>query len=217
MFEDLRRAFREAVHNFKEELNRDEIPEAMDKLLVGMKNEVAEAKVRVRELEDQLERARAEAAREAEEAATCRRREEMARGIEDGETADVAASYARKHEERHRILEEKAEALAKELAYRRNEVEEMLAKVKEAQTKRDALTATAGRSEARRSLGEADDLFEELDRMAEKIGDESARGEAAASFDPLDLHVDVDEPAGPRFEVDYDARLEELKRRMGKE
>ena len=50
----------------------------------------------------------------------------------------------------------------------------------------------------------------------EKIGDEEAAGEAAAEFDPLDLHVDPDEPA-PTYEVDYDARLEELKRRMGED
>ena len=54
MFDDLRRAFREAVDNFKEELNRDEIPETVDKLLLGMRNEVADAKVQIRELEDLL-------------------------------------------------------------------------------------------------------------------------------------------------------------------
>jgi phage shock protein A len=99
----------------------------------------------------------------------------------------------------------------------RKEVSEMLQKVKEAQVKRDSLTATAGRHDARESIGAAGDLFSELDRMAEKIGDEEAQGEAAASMDPLDMHVDVDAPT-PTFEdVDYDARLEELKRRMGEE
>jgi len=216
MFDDLRRAFREAVDNFKEELNRDEIPETVDKLLLGMRNEVADAKVQIRELEDLLERTRAEAEKETQEVATCRRRETMAREIDDNETADVAAQYAQKHEERQRILEEKATALQKELVLREREVEEMLAKVKEAQAKRDSLTATAGRADARGSIGAADELFAEMDRMAEKIGDEARRGEAAEEFDPLDLHVDVDEP--PRnVEVDYDARLEELKRRMGED
>ena len=43
---------------------------------------------------------------------------------------------------------------------------------------------------------------------------DEARSEAAAEFDPLDLHVDMDTP--PREELDVDAALEELKRRMGK-
>ena len=216
MFEDLRRAFREAVDNFKDELNREDVPETVDKLLLGMKNEVAEAKVRIRELEDLIARASAEAAKEEREVATCRRREAMARDIDDNETADVAAQYAEKHEERQRILEDNAAALQKELVLREREVEEMLKKVKEAQAKRDSLTATAGRAGARESLGAADDLFSEMDRMAEKIGDEGRRGEAAAEFDPLDMHVDMDEPTR-RPEVDYDARLEELKRKMGEE
>ena len=140
----------------------------------------------------------------------------MARDIGDEETAEIAAQYAVKHEERQRLLEQKAVALNEELAFREKEIEEMIAKVKEAQAKRDSLTATAGRTEAREALGGADDLFSNFDRMAEKLGDESARGEAAASFDPLDLHVDVDEPP-PRMDVDYDERLAELKRRMGED
>lgn len=217
MFEDLRRAFREAVSNFKEELGRDEIPEAVDKLLLGMRNELTDAKVGIKELEDQMARAVHEAERERDEAATCRRREKMARDIGDGETADVAAEYADKHEERQHLLEQKANAVRNELAFSRNEVEEMLQKVKEAQSKRDSISATAGRSEARESIGAADDLFSELDRMAEKIGDETARGEAAASMDPLDLHIDMDAPPRRPAEVDYDARLAELKRRMDDE
>jgi len=214
MFEDLRNAFREAVSNFKDELDRDQVPGAVDELLVGMRNEVTDAKVHLNDLEDQIAKAVKGAEREQAEAATCRRRETMARDISDGETADVAAEYAEKHEERHRLLRHKAKALQDELDFARKEVEVMLSKVKEAQAKRDSLTATAGRTGARESIGAAGDLFSELDRMAEKIGDEAAHGEAAASMDPLDLHVDVDEPPRRPEEVDYEARLAELKRRM---
>ena len=216
MFEDLRNAFREAVQNFKDELNRDEVPEAVDNLLLGMRNEVADAKVGLKDLEAQIERAAREAEKERADAATCRRREKMARDIGDTETADVAAEYAHKHEERLRLLEDKGAALEAELAFTRKEVDGMLAKVKEAQAKRDSLTATAGRSGARGSIGAADDLFSDFDRMAERVGDEAAAGEAAASMDPMDLHVDMDDPP-PAPEVDYDARLAELKRRMSEE
>ena len=94
----------------------------------------------------------------------------------------------------------------------------MVEKLKEAKAKRDSLTATAGRSGARESIGAADDLFSELDRMAEKIGETDARAKAAEAFDDLDLDgLDEDYPPPPRPQVDFDARLEELKRRMGKD
>jgi phage shock protein A len=94
----------------------------------------------------------------------------------------------------------------------------MFARFHEAREKRDALGATAGRTGARESLSAADDLFSELDRMAEKIEGEKAAGDAAEAFDDLDLEqrsefsIDLDEPI--REELDVDAALAELKRRM---
>jgi len=218
MFENLRNAFREAVENFNKELARDQIPENVDRLLKGMVDEVSDAKVAVRELESLIARTEAEIEREKKESSTARRRGKMARDIGDQETADVAAQYASKHEERLRVLEQKATALRQELELRTKEVDEMIAKVKEARAKRDALAATSGRTAARGSIGEADDLFAELDRMAGKIGDEDARAHAAEAFDDMDLdNVDAfdDPPRAP--ELDVDQRLEELKRRMGRE
>ena len=75
MFEDLRRAFREALDNFQQELNRDRIPGSVDRLLAGMVDEVTAARERLLELESQLERTRTEAAAEAREVATCERRD----------------------------------------------------------------------------------------------------------------------------------------------
>lgn len=222
MFDNLRHAFREAIENFNKELSRDQVPENVDALLRGMKNEVADAKVRIRELEDLIARADAEAARERKDAETARRRGGMASGIGDEETARLALEFAAKHEERLRILEQKATAMRDELALRTKEVEEMLVKVKEAQTRRDALSASSGRTGARETLGAADDLFAELDRMADKIGGEDARAEAARDLDDLDLDgdfggMDDDVPPARAPEIDVDARLEELKRRMGRE
>jgi phage shock protein A len=217
MFENLRDAFRDAIDNFKTELSRDQVPEAVDRLLAGMRDEVADAKVRIRELEDQIARSQAEVEKEKSQAATAFRRGKMAGEIGDAETAELAAQYVLKHEERQRVLEQKVTALQEELTYRRKEVEEMLEKVKEAQTKRDSLAATLGRSDARDSISAADDLFGELDRMAEKIGDEDARAKAAEAFDDLDLRDGSGFDPPPREDVDFDERLRELKRRMGKE
>lgn len=218
MFDNLRNAFREAIENFNKELARDQVPETVDRLLKGMHDEVADAKVQIRELEDQIARTDAEVEREKRELSTARRRGKMATDIGDAETAEIATKYATQREERQRVLEQKAVALRQEMELRRREVEGMLAKVKEAQAQRDSLAATAGRTGAREALHGADDLFSELDRMAEKIGDEQARAHASESMDDLDFGGDsgFDEPpAAP--EVDVDERLAELKRRMGQE
>lgn len=217
MFEDLRRAFREAVDNFRNELNRDQVPEAVDRLLSGMIDETAEAKAHLASLEKDLERTRAQASAEAREVETCLRREAMARDIGDEETATLAAEYAERHLRRQQVLEQKAEALAREVELRTGEVAEMLEKVKEARSRRDALAAQAGRTGAHSALGQADDLFAELDRMAEKIGDTERTGDAARTvadeFD--DLRVDPYAAPPPRAsDEDLDARLAELKKRM---
>jgi len=224
MFDDLRTAFREAIDNFNKELTRDQVPETVDRLLRGMKNELGDAKALVADLESQITKALTQAESEKSQADTCRRREEMALGIGDEETAKLALQYREKHEARQRLLEQKALALREELTFRQRDYQEMMAKFKEAQDSRNSLTATTGRAEARESISEADDLFRELDRMAEKIEGEKARGEAAQEFDAIDFdsdgesdyHVEIDEQA-PREELDVDAALAELKRRMGED
>ena len=222
MFEDLRAAFREAIDSFNEELNRDQVPETVDRLIGGMVDEVTDVKTQIGDLENQIKKALAAADREKAEAATCRRREKMALEIGDAETGGVAAQFAEKHEEHQQVLEQKAKALKAEFDFRREEVAQMMAQVKEAQVKRDSLSATSGRSGARESISAADDLFSELDRMAGKIDDERSAGEAAEAFSDLDLgpepskySIDMDEPPAPK--PDFDARLAKLKRRMGED
>jgi phage shock protein A len=224
MFDDLRAAFREALDNFNKELRRDNVSETADRLLVGMKNEIADEKVQILDLESQLEKALTGSQREKELGATCRRREKMARDIGDEDTADLAVQHAAKHEGHQALLEKKAAAIREEIEFRRRNVDEMIEKFSEAKEKRDALSATAGRSGARQTLSAADDLFSELDRMAEKIEGERRTGEAAQALDDLDLDgaddfdydVSLDESPPPKEDLDVDAALAELKRRMGK-
>jgi len=84
--------------------------------------------------------------------------------------------------------EKKAAAPEGELEVRKAEIEEMLDKIREAQKQREALGATAGRADARESIRGAEDLFDELDRMAEKIEDDDRRREAAEDlFDEVEL------------------------------
>jgi hypothetical protein len=225
MFEDLRAAFREALDNFNKELKRDQVPETVDRLLVGMKNELADEKAELTKLEGELERALSASQREKDAGATNRRREKMARDIGDEETATLAVQHALKHEAHFTVLEKKAQAIREELDFRRKSVEEMSAQLTEALRKRGALGATAGRSGAREAISDADGLFSELDRMAEKMTGERAGSDAdEEETSPLDLDsaeisdydVTLDEPP-PREELDVDAALAELKRRMGRE
>lgn len=222
MFDELRAAFRQAVENFNRELHRDRVPETMDRLLLGMKRELVDTRALIKDLESQVEKARAEVRHESEQAEVCVRREEMAKRIDDAETARVAAQYAERHMKRRILLERKVTALEQELVFRRKDAEEMTARFQEAKAQREGLTATSGRAQARSALSEADDLFAELDRMADKIEGERSRADAAEALDDLDLeergsdfHVELDdEPPEP---PDVDAALAELKRRMGME
>jgi hypothetical protein len=222
MFDDLRAAFKEALDNFNKELSRDNVSETADKLLVGMRNEIVAEKAAVSGVDDQLTKTREQIERLSKEVGTARRREEMARGIDDEETVRLAAEFATKAESHLVVLRKKEEALAEELTFRQRTVEEMYARFTEAKDQRDALTATTGRSGARESISEANDLFAELDRMADKIEGNEARGAAAQAFDELDLeeeseyHVDLDETPATQ-ELDVDAALAELKRRMGQD
>jgi len=216
MFENLRNAFREAVDNFNKELNRDDVPDVVDGLLKQMHEEVTDAKAQLFTLEEQIKKAIQLSEMEEKEARTCRRREEMAVKIGDEETAKVAAEFAEKHEKRKEIQARKALALREELELKKGEAQDMIEKLKEARAKRESLTATQGRAEARNALGGASDLFSELDRMAEKIDGIDHQREAEE-----DLLAEMDglgEPSpGPSPEEEADARLRELKRRMGKE
>ena len=216
MFDNLRHAFREAVDNFKEELGRDEIPEAVDRLLREMKREAADTKAEIRRLEEAIHGAIEGAEKEEGKGKTCRRREKMALDISDEETARVARDYAEKHAHRRSVLQHKALALKEELDMRQEEYGEMLEAIKDADKNREGLAATAGRATARNSIEEADDLFSELDRFADEIEGDDARRKANIEVDDL-LDDRPDSLGSPPDlgEIDVDARLEALKRARG--
>ena len=208
MFAKLRAAFREAVQNFKTELNRDQIPETVDSLLAGMYREATDAKAYVSKLEKDLATARARAREESGQAEVCRRRQNQALGIGDEETVRVAEDFAVRHEQRAQVMEGKAEAILRELTVCRSDLDEMLEKIKVSRQEGEALGATAGRTQARESLGKADDLFHDFDRMGEKVSGTESDAEAAAAFDR-------EFGSGPaRAQDNLEERLAELKRRM---
>jgi phage shock protein A len=217
MFESLRHAFREAVDNFRTELNRDAVPEAADRLIRAMEHELVEARLILDRLSKELDRARAEGKEEEELLRACLRREEMARRIGDAETEKVAREFAARHLQRKDVLDDKVRVLERELADRTEELDGMTAQLKGARAKREAMTATSGRAGARERIQEADDLFSELDRMAERIGDDAARGEAAEAMSEADPFDFGDPAPRPLSGDEVEARLRALKDLMGKD
>ncbi len=216
MFEDLRQAFREAVQNFRDEVSRDEVSGNVDRLLKGMVDEVTNAKSRLSGLEEDIDKTASMLERHTTELETTRRRGRMAREIGDEETAAVADEYAARVEERVGVLERKLGALREEAALLRREIDEMMKQLKEARTRRDGLASEAGRTGAREALGASRDLFDEFDRMEDAISDNENRTDAweeAGRATSSEFAIDLDEPPS-RDIVDFDARLEELKRRM---
>lgn len=207
MFESLREAFSRALENFQSELNRDRIPDAADRLLRAMKAELVELQKQSAELEMELSAVAEEAASERRAAETCLRREEMAAKIGDQDTASVAREFAGKHLQRHEILSDKSSVLSRELEERRGNLEELVRQFKEARLRRESLSAVQGLAGARDAMQEAGDLFEEMDRMAERVSDTDAQAEAARS-------LDLDAQPGHTESLDLDARLDALKQRM---
>lgn len=215
MFENLRKAFREAVDNFNRELSREGVSDTVDGLLKGMEKEAVSTKAGLEALREQLATARSRAAAEKKEADVCRRREELARRIGDAETGDVAAKFAEKHENRRRVLSDKADAIEAEIRLQESEFNEMLQQIRKARASRESLRATVGRTRARSSIQGSDDLFGELDRMADRIEGNEDDAEAAAELFDDGGDFDHELRRARRDEV-ADARLEELKRRMGR-
>ncbi|HSR40935.1 MAG TPA: hypothetical protein VLL48_02155, partial [Longimicrobiales bacterium] len=113
----------------------------------------------------------------------------------------------------------KALALKEELDLRQAELEEMLARIQEARKERESLGATAGRAQARNSIRDADDLFAELDRMAERIVETERRAAAAADLDDLDAEIEAEGPdrSEPDRDARAEARLRELKEELGRD
>ncbi len=244
MFDDLRRSFKQAIENFKTEVSRDSVPEAVDRLLKAMQQETTDTRMDIERLKEEVVKVGASADRQTHEAEVCERRQHMAEEIDDEETADVAKTFAEKHRRHAEILKEKQDVLRQELKLREHEYSEMLVKIKEARANRSSLEATAGRAQAQGTFNQSNDLFSELDRMADKISDLEATGEAAeelgqefdaagtqnstsfsddpdfSSMDAANFDAEIRREQGHASGSPADSvedRLAELKRRMGED
>lgn len=198
MFESLRQSFRDLFAQAT-------TPGERRAAVAQMKDTLVQAKLGVEDLRKGVEETRQRLERERAELETVRRRRGLAERIGDAETVSVADRFARHHGEHAAVLERKLAAQEEELALVEAEVREMTDEFKR---------AAAGRP------------------MPGPVGAGAATApgdaELAAAARQLDAELEAD--AGLRSDIDalgrqhrraaHDelaaARLEELKRRMGK-
>lgn len=121
VFEEFRRAWRQAVDNFWQELDGADA-EARAR---GVYREVAGVRNQLQELDDAMGATRQRLVHEEEQVEACRRRERLARNIGDEETARVAAEYRDRHLERADVLRRKLEALDAERRLCERDLREM--------------------------------------------------------------------------------------------
>ncbi|MDX1673230.1 MAG: hypothetical protein R3314_00405 [Longimicrobiales bacterium] len=107
MFREFKRAWKQAVDNFWQELEGDGSGDAAYREVGRVRNQLTE-------LDDAITETGQRLADEREQVEVCVRRERMAREIGDEETAGVAREYRDRHLERAAVLEQKQSALEAE-------------------------------------------------------------------------------------------------------
>lgn len=122
MFEEFRRAWRDAVENFWHELDADAAVAGGGKAVY---RQVARARSQLDRLEAEIRDCRNRYSEERRQVEVCVRRQRLAERIGDHETVRVAAEYAVRHRERAEVLSLKLEALEAERSLCRRELDEM--------------------------------------------------------------------------------------------
>lgn len=158
-----------------------------------MKDTLVQARMGLDDLREGLEKARQRLTAEERELETIRRRKQLAEGINDRETVDIAVKYEQMHVERVDVLRQKVTAQEAELMLAERDVETMSAELKAVMAGTDPRATGRGPvlNEPSEPEVESGNLRDEIDSL----------GRARA-------HADR--------EADAARRLDELKRRMGK-
>ncbi|HEX6307374.1 MAG TPA: hypothetical protein VFZ69_04245 [Longimicrobiales bacterium] len=120
MFEEWKQAWRQAVDNFQREVAGVGPPR-----IRAMERELTSAAGALGRLDDEIRRVRLELDRERHEEHVCRRREALARGVGDDETARIADEYAQRHAERAAVLDRKIAVLEDERGLLARDVDTM--------------------------------------------------------------------------------------------
>jgi hypothetical protein len=190
MFDSFRQSLRDLM-------DRATPPEERRAGLARMKQTLVTARMGLDDLRRGLAVTRERLLREQQELETMRRRKGLAAGINDAETLALAEKYETHHAERAGVLARKLEAQEAELAIAERDVAEMTAELRNAMA---GIPGAASRASA--------------------IDTEAAAEAEAAADDRSDIASEIDAlgraNARSAREADADARLAELKRRMGR-
>lgn len=187
-------SFRQALHAL---MDRAMPPEERRAGLAHMKQTLVTARMGLDDLRGGVAITRQRLVKEQRELETVRRRKGLAAGIEDAETVALAERYEAVHAERIGVLERKLEAQEAELAIAERDVAGMTTELRNAMA---GIPPGAGRpSLDAEAAAEVDELT--ADRGAHVSSEIDALGRASRRT---------------AREADAEARLAELKRRMGK-
>lgn len=186
MFEALRQTLRDLIESATP-------PEEKRAVYARMKDTLVQYRVGIEDMRSAAELTRKRLAHETRELETVRRRKQLAAGIEDAETVRIAEQYEAQHAERVAVLERKLAAQQDEVALAEREARTMTAELKAAMAGVGSLGGSTPPGGSRQAAEDPlqDGLQDEIDGLGR------AQRRAAA-------------------DSDAEARLEALKRRMGK-
>lgn len=214
MINDLKNLFSSAWDAFLAEVGRRDPEDHVAALLSGMRREMVDARAALPLYDDAVRSAEAELARERKALEDAVRRGGLAERINDAETVRVAAEFAERHRRRVAVLEDKVRAAKAEQELRAQEVQDMMRRYKEADTNRFALLNEIRRAQSQARLNDmaGAQAFDDFGRASEKIETEIGYQEA---LDELEDLAGPPPPPPPSREDEVEARLQEMKRRMG--
>ncbi len=169
-------------------------PPDLSEIAGRMREAVIEQKAGLRAMRDALAEAEHRLDVERAELATAERRRGQAEAIGDAETVAVADRYMARHRERAAVLEQKVTAQQAEVALAERDLAEMTKQLQEA-ARRAPAEGQRSAAEAWNRLGEAG-----MDRPGTDLEDEALKSRLS--------HAEREAVA--------DAKLEEMKKRMGR-
>ena len=184
-------AFESFRQSFDDLLARATKPEERRIVASRMKDTLVQAKMGLSDLRDGLDKTRQRLAAEEKELETVRRRKQLAEGIKDQETVDLAAKYEEMHAERVEVLRSKVTAQEAEVALGERDVDTMSKELKAVLSGTDPRAAAPALDPSVEDPSGSSKLNDEIDSLSRS----RARAER---------------------EDDAARRLDELKRRMGK-
>lgn len=219
MINDLKRLFSRTWDTFVTELGRREPEDEVVGLLGAMRREMVGARASLPLYQEHERAAEAELARERRAMDDAVRRGALAEKISDAETVRIAAEFAERHRKRVAVLEEKVRVARAEREMRAVEVDDMMRRYKEADANRFVLLneVRRARSQQRMEGISGGPAFDDFDRAAERMESEIAYGEAMEELNGMDDPTPPPPPPSAHsIHDDVEARLQELKRRMGR-